>query len=74
MPRLLCSVEPPLVPAELLRTIEQLMEDHLQLELEKYKCVPKSDKAWTKIKMRLLRRNFLFLLVKKESEMLNGPS
>jgi hypothetical protein len=73
-PRLLCSVEPPLVPAELPETMEQLVEDHLRLELEKYERIPKSGEAWTKIKMRLSRRNFLFSLVMKESEKLNGPN
>jgi hypothetical protein len=73
-PRLLCSVEPPLVPEDLPETMEQLVEDHLRLDLEKYERVPKSGAAWTKIKMRLSRRNFLFSLVKKEAETLNGPN
>jgi hypothetical protein len=59
------SLPPPLIPKELPATFEDLLKQHLEHDLEKYKGVSKKGEAWQSVKMQLCRRNFLYELIQK---------
>jgi hypothetical protein len=66
------STPPPLIPKELPATLRQLLEQHIEHDLENYKGVAKQGEAWRSVKMQLSRRFFLYELIEKRAEPLRG--